>query len=317
MTALALLVNFTANAQVPARTHNTDTSATEEGEDLMSMLDEEDQSAPAKPLYTTATFKSTRVINGHSIENVAQGVLDFRISHRFGMLNQGFQDFFGLDNATTRIGFDYGILPWLMVGIGRSSYQKEYDGFFKAKILRQREKGGMPFSLSYLGAMGDQTAEVQVPAGVDYPYTNRLTFTNELIIARKFTDFLSLQIMPTWVHYNLVPTTPEPNDVFAMGIAGRIKLNHRISLTGEWYYTLPGHQLADMRNSLSFGFDIETGGHVFQLIFSNSTGMSERSVIGQTTGKWDNGDIHFGFNISRVFTIVKPKGFEGSRNKIY
>lgn len=310
-----LLLSYAAAAQVERRPLTIDTTHDEEGEDLMALL-EADQ-APAKKPFTTATFKATRVINGHSIENVGKGVLDFRVSHRFGTLNSGFKNFFGLDGATTRIGFDYGVTDWLMVGIGRGTYQKEYDGLVKVKLLRQREHGGMPVSISYLGAMGIQSADVPVPDGATYYFSNRIAYTNQLLIARKLSGRLSLQLMPTHVHYNLVDKSSEPNDVLALGIAGRFKLSNRISLTGEYFYQLPDNKLDGTTNSLSFGLDVETGGHVFQLLFSNSTGMTERAVIGQTTGKWGNGDVHFGFNISRVFTIVKPKGFEGTRNKIY
>ena len=312
-----LVLSTAAYSQKERLGNSADTTKTEEGEDLMAMLDEEVQHAPPKKEFVTATFKATRVINGHSIENVGKGVLDFRISHRFGPVNGGFKNFYGLDGATTRLGFDYGITSWLMVGIGRGTYQKEYDGLLKMKLLRQREGGGMPISISYLATIGIQSADVEVPAGKEYYFSNRIAYTNQLIVARKFSNRLSLQLMPTHVHYNLVDATNEPNDVLAAGIAGRLKLSNRISLTGEYFYQLPGSQLDGTTNSLSFGIDIETGGHVFQLIFSNSTGMTERTVIGQTTGKWGAGDVHFGFNISRVFTIVKPKGFEGSKNKIY
>lgn len=284
------------------------------GNDLMKMLEDE-PGAEATREYTTATFKATRIINGHSIENVGKGVLDFRILHRFGALNQSFRNFFGLDNANTKLAFDYGVTDWLMVGLARGTYDKEFDGFVKAKILRQQQGGGMPFSMSYVGAMSVRTIDVPVPVGTEYYFTNRLAYVNQLLIARKFSNWLSLQLMPTHVHYNLVPTTAEPNDLFALGVGGRIKLNNRLALTGEYFYRF--NELNGYHNSLSVGLDIETGGHVFQLMFSNATTLTERAFIGQTSGRWDKGDIHFGFNISRVFTIVKPKGFEGSRNKIY
>ena len=303
---------------------NEDTAATEGDEELMELLEAENPT-PSRE-YTTATFKTTRIANGHSIENTAKGVLDFRVGHRFGRLNQGVKDFFGLDNATTRIGFDYGITDWLMIGIGRSSYLKEYDGFLKLRLLRQRDRGGFPFSVSYMGAASIQTYErpVHIPDSLEYYTSNRMAYINQLLIARKFNNWLSLQLMPTHVHYNLVTYRSDPNDVLAIGIGGRLKLSNRISLTAEYYYQLPGTQLRDpidrnmfTRNPLTIGFDIETGGHVFQLMFSNSTGITERTVIGQTNGYWPDGDIHFGFNISRVFTVVRPKGFENSRNKIW
>lgn len=260
--------------------------------------------------YVTATFKSTRVINGQSNEGLGAGVLNFIILHRFGTLDQGISDFFGLDNANTRIGFDYGITDWLMVGVGRSSYQKEYDGSIKAKILRQTTDDRMPISLSYAGAMSVRTdAIVHADTVTPYYFSNRLFYANQLIITRKFSEVLSLQLTPSHVHYNLVPNTSDANDLFALGVGGRVKLSRRIAVTGEWFYTLPGTKMAGTRNALSVGFDIETGGHVFQLHFTNATGMSERTYLGQTTNDWGDGGIHFGFNINRVFTVVKPKEF--------
>ncbi len=245
-----------------------------------------------------------------AMRTLAAGVLDFIILHRFGRINQGASDFFGLDNANTRIGFDYGITNWLMVGIGRSSYQKEFDGFAKVKILRQTVGDRMPITLSYAGTIMTRTDKVNLAdTTATYYFSNRVSYANQLIIARKFSDRFSLELTPSHVHYNLVKASSDPNDVLAMGIGGRVKLSRRIAITGEWFYTLPGAKIAGSLNSLSLGMDIETGGHVFQLHFSNSTGMTERTFIGQTTDDWAAGGIHFGFNLSRVFTIVKPKEF--------
>jgi hypothetical protein len=307
-------------AQRPPQRVIVDSTDREEGDDLMNMLEGEE--APKKD-YTTATFKSTRLINGHSIENTGAGVLDFRISHRFGPLNSGIDDFFGLDAANTRIGFDYGITDWLGIGIGRSTFQKEYDGFAKVRILRQTENNSMPVSISYVGATSIQTLPAPaLPPGQEYFFSNRMFFMNQLLIARKFSPAFSLQLMPTHIHYNLVPRSSDANDLIAMGIGGRVKLSNRISLNAEYYYRIPGTEQEgngqlDYRNSLSIGFDIETGGHVFQLMFTNATAMTERAFVGQSTSDWGDGGIHFGFNISRVFTIVRPKEFKDSRNKIW
>lgn len=300
----------------------TQTFAQEEEDDngssdeLLQLL----QDAPKKKRDVTATFKTTRVVTGHSIENTGKGVLDFRVNHRFGAVQGGVKTFFGLDNANTRIGFDYGITDWLMVGIGRNTFEKEYDGFLKARLLKQTEMNEMPISVSYMGAMSIQALPSPYPDSVDYHFSNRLYFVNQLLIARKFNKWLSLQLMPTHIHYNLVPTTAESNDLIAIGVGGRVKLSNRISLNGEYYYRIPSTELNGYHNVLSLGIDIETGGHVFQLMLSNSMAMTERAYIGQTSGQWlfdKSGTIHFGFNISRVFTIVKPKEFKDSRNKIW
>ncbi|HEY0108826.1 MAG TPA: DUF5777 family beta-barrel protein [Fibrella sp.] len=293
-----------------------DSPETEEGDDLMAMLENDESASPAKPDYVTATFKATRVVNGHSVENMGKGVMDFRITHRFGNVNQGVKDLFGLDQAFTRIGFDFGITDWLMVGIGRSSFLKEYDGFAKLRLLRQRTEG-MPLSVSYAGGISIRTDEVVMPGGEEFFFSNRVAYSNQILVARKFGDWLSLQVMPTHIHYNLVPQVNDPNDLLALGIGGRLKLNRRFTLNAEWYYRLNGEEFEGTRNPLSIGVDIETGGHVFQLHFTNSTGTTERAFVGQTTGNWADGDIRFGFNISRVFTIVRPKEMKGSRNSIY
>lgn len=311
LACLFLLSPFVMNAQ-------TDSTDAQEEQDLSSLLDKEGQDNPSgHKQYTTATFKTTRIANGHSIENVGKGILDIRINHRFGSLDGGFNEFFGLDNAVTRLGADYGINDWLMIGIGRSTYMKEADGFLKVRLLRQTDDNKMPISISYLGAASVQgVKQLQNPAGTEYPFSNRLGFVNQLLIARKFSSEFSLQLMPTHVHNNFVLYANEPNDIFALGAGGRLKLSKRLALTAEYYHQF-GDRMRDSRNSFTLGLDIETGGHVFQLMFSNSTGVSERSVIGGTTERWDKGQIHFGFNISRVFTVVRPKEFKDSRNKIW
>lgn len=307
---------FTASAMLlTASSTFAQTDTNGNSNDLLATLNDQ----PAPKMYTTATFKTTRLVNGHSIENTGKGVLDFRISHRFGALDGGISTFFGLDNANTRIGFDYGITDWLSIGYGRSTYEKEYDGFIKAKLLRQADVKGSPISLSYVGAayIKSMKSPTLPQQGQEYYFSNRVAYMNQLLIARKMSQSISLQLMPTHLHYNLVPTKAEPNDVIAIGGGGRVKVSNRIAINVEYYYTLPSNQLDGAKNSLSLGMDIETGGHVFQLMLSNAIAMTERAFIGQSTSDWTKGGIHFGFNISRVFTIVRPKGFEDSRNKIW
>ncbi|HLO82537.1 MAG TPA: DUF5777 family beta-barrel protein [Chitinophagaceae bacterium] len=273
---------------------------------LLDMLDKEEKAKPVTD-YTTATFKTTRLINAHSIEQLKGGVLDVKISHRFGTLNDGFYELFGLDNASIRIGGDYGITDWLMVGLGRSSFEKQYDGFMKVKLLRQ-SKGAktMPLSLSGFAGIYYNTLKWADSSRDNYT-TSRFNYVFQLIAARKFSEGFSLQISPTLVHYNLVPRATDPNDLLSVGIGARQKLSKRVSINAEYYYQIPGYKLEGSENALSLGIDIETGGHVFQLIFTNSTGIAENQYITKTNGRWQDGDIHFGFNIARVFTLKKPK----------
>ncbi len=274
--------------------------------DVMSQLENEaKKEAGNQTEYVTATFKTTRLINGHSSENVGKHVLDVRISHRFGTLNNGAYALFGLDNATMKMDFDYGISNRLMVGAGRSSFQKTYDAFFKYKILRQSTGfKKMPVSLSYVPTIAIKTLKWENPDQKNY-FSSRLSFAHQLIIARKFSESTSLQLMPTYIHRNLANLASDPNDIYAIGIGGRQKLTRRVSFNAEYYYQIPGHKISGSVNSLSLGFDIETGGHVFQLHFTNSTAMTEKGFVSETNGKWSKGDILFGFNLSRVFNIGK------------
>lgn len=269
-------------------------------DDLLSLLGEDEQIN-----YVTASFKTDRVINLQSLENTAPGVLDVKISHRFGFINQGAYQLFGLDNATIRIGADLGLTDHLMIGFGRSSFEKTFDGYAKLKLLRQSTgKRNTPFSILAFGSAALKSIHFKDPERENY-FSSRMFYTGQLIIGRKFSDSFSFQVSPTLVHRNLVATTDEKNDVFAIGFAARQKLTRRLSLNAEYIYVLPNQILDTYYNSLSIGFDIETGGHVFQLHFTNSTSMIDKGFIAETSGNWMDGGIHFGFNISRVFTLWK------------
>jgi opacity protein-like surface antigen len=271
---------------------------------LMQMLNDSLSSASGSTIVT-GTFKATHVINMQTIESPAAGALNFVIQHRFGQLNSGSYNFFGLDNASLRLGLEYGLTDRLAIGIGRSSVQKTFDGNIKYKLLRQTAGvHTIPVSLSLFGSISNYT---QHYADKDYLNANyRTAYTAQILIARKVSSHLSLQLAPTWLHYNLVPTTEDKNDVFALGGGARMKITKRMSINAEYNYLLPNQLVStDVHNSFSLGWDIETGGHVFQLVFSNSQSMIETQYIGQTTGRWSKGDIYFGFNISRNFNLSK------------
>lgn len=278
-------------------------------DDLLSLLGQDSVEVE----YTNASFKTTRVINSHSLENTAHGVLDFKIGHRFGLVSEGASNFFGLDQATIRLGLDYGVTDRIMVGIGRSSYQKTVDGFVKYKLLRQCDSGcRMPVTMALVAASSMTTLPASdVPwygeGRTDY-FTHRLSYSLQMIVGRKFTEAFSFQLMPGVVHRNLVASTDDRNDLMNVGAAGRYKLTRRLAFNAEYFYVLPDQgPRSAYQNSLSMGFDIETGGHVFQLHFTNSTGMFERAFITETTEDFFKGNIHYGFNISRVFTLHDPK----------
>lgn len=261
--------------------------------------------AQTKPVkYVHEMFRGTRIVNGHSVETLREGEMEMIIGHRFGRLNGGAYELFGLDQAAIRLGLDYGFRDWLTFGAGRSSLGKEFDGFLKLRLLRQGAKGqgGMPFSLTVFSSMAYNTLRESDPQR-PLAYQNRMAFTHQIFIARKITDRFSIQLMPTLVHLNLVQAANETNDKIVIGAAAKYQLTKNLAITSEYYYSLPDQLLADKKDSFSVGFDLNTGSHVFQLHFTNSSGMIEKQFIGETTGDWGNGDIHFGFNMVRTFKL--------------
>ena len=265
-----------------------------------------DPEAEQRKEFVSYTFKSTRIINAHSVEQTPAGVMDMRILHRFGSISGGAYQLFGLDQASMRMSLDYGITPWMQVGIGRSSTGKELDGVLKLRLLRQVAEGsGSPVTLTYAAGSTLSTLAWPEPERGNF-FSSRIAYYHQLLMGKKLNERLSLQITPSLVHRNLVATRTESNDIFALGLGGRIKTNARMALTFD-YFMVPGQQLVEHNNSLSLGIDIETGGHVFQLHISNSRGLNERQFITGTNGQWDQGDLFFGFNLSRVFTLRAPK----------
>ncbi len=271
--------------------------------DLLDLIEDDSSSAEkTKYPFVEAAFKTTRLINGHTIETTHHGVLDFRISHRFAPVNGGFYNLFGLDQASVRFGFDYGLSNNFTIGVGRSSYEKSYDGFFKYKFLKQREKGFSPISAVWISGMSVNTLHWPDPNRTNY-FSSRLNYYHQLLVAKKVSDGFSFQLSPTLVHRNLVATASEDNDVLSLGIGFRQKLSKRTSFNFEYFYAPKGSIQDRYNNSLSLGFDIETGGHVFQLHFTNSQAMIEKGFITETSQSWKKAGFMFGFNVSRVFNI--------------
>jgi len=267
-------------------------------QDLEDILNDETEETT---IITSATFKGTRILNGHSVETRKKGDFEFLISHRFGRVNTGISELFGLDNSNIRFGFEYAISDNLTVAFGRSSFEKTYDSYLKYKLIKQKEgKNPFPFSLVYFGSVTAKTIKDYDP-NKKPTFANRLTYTNQLLIAKKINANLSLQLTPTLIHFNTVDTLQDNHNIFALGFGTRIKMNKRISFNAEYYLTFNPLESIDARNSLALGIDIETGGHVFQIVLSNSRSMIEKGFITEGTGKFFKGDIHLGFNISRLF----------------
>jgi len=267
-------------------------------QDLLDILDSE---TPKTDNIVSATFKGTRILNGHSIENRKDKELEFIISHRFGRINLGFDELFGLDKSNIRFALEYGVNNNLTVGLGRSSFEKTYDGFLKYSLLKQKTgSNSFPFAVSLFGSVAVKTLKDYDPAD-KRTFAESLFYVGQVLIAKKVSPSFSFQVTPTYVHRNTVRIAADPHDIFAVGLGTRMKLTKRVSFNSEYYFAFDQSKSIDARNSLAFGVDIETGGHVFQLILSNAITMIEKSFITENTGDFFAGDIHFGFNISRTF----------------
>lgn len=263
-------------------------------DDLLSEID-----TNATNDFESAAFKGLKIVNFESTKMVSKKELYFVVSHRFGSIKPGFEDFFGLDQAVTRLNFIYGISDAVNVGVSRSSFLKTYEGSLKLRMARQK-KGGFPFAVVGFGTLLVNGAldDVNLPG---LRFENRLGYTGQLLIAKKFNKNFSLELIPTFFHENLVQLDEQENSQYAIGFGGRHKLSKRLSLNVDYGWHLNRASNSPFKNPLSIGFDIETGGHVFQLHFTNAQPMNTNGFLGQATGDWSEGDIFFGFNLSRVF----------------
>jgi hypothetical protein len=275
-------------------------------EDLLSLVTDSTESP--KKEFASATFKGTRLINFHTVELPGPNSLEFRISHHFGDFNSGGYNFWGLDGgASIRLGLEYSKDGRFEVGIGRSSLDKVYDGFLKYKLIRQTLNNKQPFTMTLFSSLFYATIKDpnRTATGVDrYEFSSsRLSYCHQILIARKFSDRLSVQFAPTLVHYNLVDFVNQSNDQFIASFGARYKFTKRFALTFEYGYRVNDRTIGKYFDSMGIGFDLETGGHVFQMFLTNSAGMIESQYFGRTTSSWSNWGIKLGFNVSRMFSI--------------
>ena len=262
-------------------------------------------SSSAKPISTT--FSSTRIVNSHSVEMIPKGVGAFRISHRFGTIEEGFYDIFGLDQAKIRLGYDYGITDKIMVGFGRNSHKKVYDIFGRFSFLNQTIDNSTPITLQYLFASSMKTLRY----GKKIPFMQRFAQINQVLIAKKINN-LSLQIMPSLMIHEYEGYDKK---LFSgVGAAARYLVGKRVAINVEYFARLRHNENGSQEfnrifnenyNSLGLGIDIEAGGHVFQFHFSNTNTMNEQAFMFETEKTWEKGEICFGFNILREFSNNK------------
>ncbi len=292
-------------------------------EDLLSLVDQKDDG----PRKVYATFKTTKIGNAQSIETVKNKHLDFKISHRFGNItdanqknpiNYSGQNFFGFDNASDiRFSFDYGLTENITLGIGRSRMKHIIDGNIKWKILQQTSDFRMPISLALFSSTGyshDPMKSIYGNIVKDFKSNelHRFNFFNQLIIACKINDMISMELLPSYMYRNYIiesinskNNAADQNGFFTLGIGGRIKISKRASIVGDYYYNFAKYYQnnSSVFMPLSLGYEVETGGHVFTLLFTNAPGLIENNFIPYTSDTWTKGQVKFGFCISRTFAL--------------
>ncbi|MFT4668708.1 MAG: hypothetical protein ACI840_000408 [Ulvibacter sp.] len=258
-----------------------------------------------------AIFKGLKVVNFESTKLASKKDLFLVVAHRFGSVKYGFDDFFGLDNAVTQIKFIYGVNEWLNIGVARSSFMKKYGVHAKYRLLQQGRDGFLMSVVGYnLVTANTSLDKDQFP---NIEFNDRLTYTSQILLSRKFSESFSFLIAPTYIHENLATRSrevmgngttinhDEDHNQFALGFGGRYKLAKRWSVNIDYGLHLNRNKNSSFRNPLSVGIDLETGGHVFQMHFTNAQAMFEEGYLVNAQGNWSEGDIFFGFNLSRVF----------------
>lgn len=262
-------------------------------DDLLNEIDVND----SVKIKVEAAFKGLKIVNIESTKLASKGDLYFIVAHRFGSIKDGFEGFYGLDNAITQLKFVYGLTNWLTISGARSEVAYDFSGKF---LIKNQEVDGFPIAIVAFSSLGfDNTLKES-----NYPklkFENRLIYVSQLLLSKKINTNLSLELAPTYFHENTVFVDDQSNSQFAIGMGGRYKFAKRWSLNVDYATHLNRSEASPFKNPLSIGVDLETGGHVFQMHFSNSQGIHEAGFLGNTTGDWLKGDVFFGFNLLRVF----------------
>lgn len=261
-------------------------------EDLLAGMDSVPKNQPVE-----SAFKALKIVNLESTKLAAKGDFYFVVAHRFSSIKDGFEGAYGLDGAITQLKFLYGVTPWLTVSAARS--EPAYDFSVKYKLMEQK-KDGFPVAIVGFNSLGFNN----ILKESNYPemkFNDRMIYVSQLLVSRKFNDKFSLELAPTFFHENFVDNDDQNNSQYAVGVGGRYKLSRRLSLNIDYAAHLNRASSSIYKDPLSVGVDLETGGHVFQMHFSNSQGIHEAGFLGNTTGEWDKGQIFFGFNLLRVF----------------
>jgi|TARA_B110000495_G_C22966216_1_gene566657 hypothetical protein len=252
-----------------------------------------------EPTYASAVFKGLKVINFESTKLVAKKGFNFIVSHRFGTVKNGFQNLFGLDEAVTHLNFVYGLSDNINISASRSSNQKIYEVATKFRLVNQ-QAGKIPLTVvGYTSVLANTSLDTDNLPKLEFKH--RLSYVAQLLVSRKMNNNLSLILSPTFFHDNYLTDDFQENSQYGIGFGGRYKLGKRWSLNMEYGVHLNRSENSLYKNPFSIGVDLETGGHVFQLLFTNSQSMNTNGVFGTSTGEWGESDVYFGFNLARSF----------------
>ncbi|HKL66438.1 MAG TPA: DUF5777 family beta-barrel protein [Bacteroidales bacterium] len=276
-------------------------SATSTAVFSQSLLDSLQSVTPGQESESLQLFKGSLIHNGQSTAQAFPGELKLNIQHRFGNISNGLYDLFGLDVATMRFGFEYGFNDWLSASVGRSTYEKTYDAGIEASLLKQNNTGNKPLDINVFFQVSGNTLRNIYPDEYDN-LSGRLAYSGQLLVGRKI-GILSLMLSPSFVYNSYDYRIADSFMYYALGSGGSIRINEKVSVTAEYYYSFTDTPFTNY-NPLSIGVDLDTGGHLFQLIFSNSTGMFNKSMLVNNTGRWLDGNIYFGFNLIRTFYLT-------------
>ncbi len=283
-------------------------------DDLSALLD----STTNQRENISATFKSSRIINMQSNETVHLHTLDFRVSHRFGSIGKASggnrHNFYGIDESTDiRVAFEYGITERLTVGAGRHKFNENYEVLGKFRLLEQTNDNHIPVAVTIFSnaSYSDEENSLFNKDTVSASTENlrRLSYTTQIIIARKFSSRFSFELVPTIVHRNFVFNTQDDNTIYALGAGGRIKVTRSMAIIADYIYNFSELRKVNndngYYNALGAGVEFETGGHVFSLMFTNAEAIIESEYVSNTKKSWTKGGFRFSFNISRNFRLGK------------
>lgn len=262
-------------------------------EDLLKEID----TASAQKSVVESAFKGLKIVNIESTKLAAKGDLYFIVAHRFSSVKDGFEGAYGLDNAVTQLKFLYGVTDWFTISGARSELAYDFSGKY---LLKPQEKNGFPLAIVGFTslAFNNTLKESNYP---NMKFEDRLIYVAQILVSRKMSEKLSLELAPTFFHENFVMDDNQENSQYAIGMGGRYKFAKRWSVNVDYAAHLNRSSTSPFKNPLSIGVDLETGGHVFQMHFTSSQGIHEAGFLGNTTGDWTKGDIFFGFNLLRVF----------------